>query len=138
MTVQFSVPLRDAQANQMESTLGAAPILEIRTGTKPANCAAANTGTLLLQQALPSDWLTASSNGVVSKNGTWALTSLPGITEATAGHFRIFSAGSPSVCHVQGDCGATSSGADMELDDVTIAASQSVTVNSFTYTRGNA
>ena len=138
MSVQFSVPVRNAQADQLETVIGTTPILEIRTGSKPANCAAAATGTLLLQQALPSDWLTAASNGVKSKNGTWALTALPGITEATAGYFRIYDSGSPSTAHIQGDCTATGGGGDMELDDVTIAPSQSVTVNSFTYTRGNA
>lgn len=138
MTIQFSIPVRDAQADVLETTIGTAPILEIRTGAQPANCAAAGSGTLLLQSAVPSDWLTASSSGVKSKNGTWSFTALAGIVEATAGHFRILAAGSPSTCHIQGSCTATGGGGDMTLDDVTVGPSQTVVVNTFTYTRGNA
>jgi hypothetical protein len=135
MSVQFSVPLRNAQADQFETTIGTAPTLEIRSGAKPANCAAAAAGTLLVTGALPSDWLTAASNGMKQKNGTWTFTAQAGITETAAGHFRILAGG---TCHLQGDCSAVGAGGDMQLDDVTIAASQVVNVNSFDYTRGNA
>lgn len=58
--IQYSVRVRDAQNDAMESAIGASPSLELRTGAQPANCAAADTGTLLCAIALPADWLTAA------------------------------------------------------------------------------
>ena len=88
MATQLGVAVRDAQNNAIPATVGTAPILEIRSGSPPANCAAADTGTLLVSMSLPSSWLGASSGGVMSKLGTW--TDASADAGGTAGHFRIW------------------------------------------------
>lgn len=135
MTVQYSDDLRNARLASDETTIGAAPILELRSGSQPANCAAGGSGTLLAQGALPSDWQSASAAGAATKNGSWTVT---GIAAGTIGHFRILSAGSPSVCHMQGSVTVTGGGGDMTVDNTSIAVSQVVTVNTFTRTAAGA
>lgn len=130
--MQYSVAVRNAQNDAMETTIGASPTLEIRSGAAPANCAAADSGTLLVSMTLPADWLTGSASGLKSKNGTWSGT---GAAAGTAGHWRI-KAG--ATCHMQGTLTATGGGGDLELDNTSIAVSQAVAVNTFDVTRGNA
>src|SRR5262245_41146930 len=99
MALQYSVAVRNARLDTVESTTGTSPIMELRTGTQPADCATAASGTLLAQNALPSDWMAAASAGTKAKANTWTVT---GLTSGTIGYFRIYEAGSPSVCHIQG------------------------------------
>lgn len=134
MALQKSTSLRDNQNNQIESTIGTAPKLQLRTGAPPANCAAADSGTLVAELTLPSDWLTASSSGVVSKNGTWSGTaSGTGIVA----HFRIKdSAG--TTTHMQGTVTETGGGGDMIADNADINSGQTVTVSAFSLTAGGA
>lgn len=133
MTIQLATDVRDAQNDALETQIGTAPTLEVRTGAQPANCAAADSGTLLATGVLPSDWLTASSSGTKAKAGTWTLTGQSGAGAGTAGgHFRIKVGG---TCKMQGSFGA---GADMVPDNNNIANGQVVTVNTFNYTRNNA
>jgi hypothetical protein len=47
MTVQLSVAARNARLDAIETAVGVSAILEIRSGAQPANCAAADSGTLL-------------------------------------------------------------------------------------------
>jgi hypothetical protein len=98
MGLQYSVAVRNAQNDQFETTTGAASKLQLRSGAAPANCAAADSGTLLAELTLPSDWLTPSSAGVKQKNGTWSGT---GSAAGTVGHFRIKD-NAGTTTHVQG------------------------------------
>ncbi|UXO94011.1 hypothetical protein Pan4_24 [Pseudanabaena phage Pan4] len=133
MAFQFSVATRNASIDAIETTIGTAPTLEIRSGTVPANCAAADSGTLLASMTLPSDWLAAASAGAKTLLGTWQDTSAD--AAGTAGHFRI-KAG--ATCHIQGTVTATGGGGDMTLDNVSIASGQQVTVTAFTLNAGGA
>lgn len=132
MAHQYSGAVRDAQLDQLESTIGTAPKLYFRSGTPPANCAAADTGTLLATLTLPSDWMAAASGGSKAKSGTW---SDVGTAAGTIGHFRIKDS-TGTTCHIQGTVGT--SGADMIVDNTSIGVGQTITVNTFTLTRGNA
>lgn len=137
MALQLSTAVRNAQADQLETTIGTAPILQIRSGSVPANCAAASTGTLLCAITLPSDWLTAASGGLKQKNGTWSGTGDAGAGGGTnAGHFRVLDSGG-STCHMQGTVTATGGGGDMTLTNISIASGQAVTVTQFDHTVGN-
>ena len=71
MTVQYSVRVRNARLDVVESTIGASAIMKLRTGAAPANCAAADSGTVLATLNLPSDWMAAASGGSKDKSGTW-------------------------------------------------------------------
>ena len=134
MALQFSVALRDGRANQVESVTGTAARLQIRTGAPPATTATADSGTLLCEITLPSDWLNAASSGVVTKLGTWAGT---GAAAGTAGHFRLKNSAG-STTHMQGTVTATAGGGDMTLDNTSIAVSQAVEVTTFTLTEAGA
>lgn len=122
-------------ANQIESLVGTSPKLQLRSGAPPANCAAVDTGTLLCEMTLPSDWLGAASAGAVSKSGTWSGTGATGISPTNAGHFRVKdSAG--TVCGLQGTVTLTAGGGDLTMDNPSIADGQAVSVNSWSYTQG--
>lgn len=131
MALQYSVAVRNARLDAVESTIGTAPTLEIRTGSPPANCAAADSGSVLVTMTLPSNWMADASAGAKGIAGTWQANAS---AAGTAGHFRI-KAG--STCHVQGTVTATSEGGDMEIQNTSIASGQQVTVTAFTLTAGN-
>lgn len=134
MALQYGTALRDAQANAIETTVGTAAKLQLRTGAPPADCAAADSGTLLAELTLPSDWLTASSAGQVTRNGTWTGTAA---AAGTVGHFRLKN-NAGSVTHMQGTVTATGGGGDMTMDNTVLAVSQQVDVPTFAITRANA
>jgi hypothetical protein len=134
MALQFSDAVRNARADAVESTTGTAARLQIRSGTVPANCAAADAGTLLCEITLPSDWLSAASGGVKSLSGTWAGT---GAAAGTAAHFRLKNSAG-STTHLQGTVTATGGGGDLTLNNTSIAASQAVSVTTFTLTEAGA
>jgi hypothetical protein len=134
MPIQLSVAARNARLDAIEATAGTSAVLQIRSGTPPADCAAANTGTLLATLNLPSDWMAAAASGAKALAGSWtAAASATG----TAGHFRIFNTGA-TVCHIQGNITASGGGGDMTLDNTSINSGQTVTVNTFTLTDANA
>lgn len=135
MAIQLSVAVRNARLDAIETSIGTSAILEIRTGSPPANCAAADTGTALCQMSLPSDWLAAASSGSKAKSGTWQDTSAD--AAGTAGHFRIYDS-TRTFTGMQGTVTATGGGGDMTLDSTTIAIGQTVTITSFTLTDDNA
>lgn len=133
MALQYSVAVRNAQLNAIEATVSTAPLLRIRTGSPPANCAAARTGTILVTITLPSDWMAAASSGSVAKSGTWSGTA--GASD-TAGYWEIMDSGG-TTCHAQGTVTVTGGGGDLTLDDVSIESGQTVTISSFTLTAAN-
>jgi hypothetical protein len=133
MAFKFSTTVRNAWLDAIETAIGTSAILRIRTGSVPLTCADADTGTVLAEMTLPSDWLAAASGGAKSKSGTWEDLSANGT--GTAGHFRISDSGG-TVCHIQGGITATGGGGDMTLDNTSIASPQQVTVTSFTLNAG--
>ena len=135
MTVQLSTAVRNARLDVIESTIGVSAILEIRTGAAPANCAAADSGTVLATFNLPSDWMAAAVSGSKAKSGTWQDASAD--ATGTAAHFRVKDSGG-TTCHIQGTVTASGGGGDMELDNISIASGQQVTITTFTLTDGNA
>lgn len=135
MALQYSVAVRNAQLDALESTTGTAALLRIYSGAAPANCAAAASGTLLAEMTLPSDWMAAASSGSKALSGTWQDASAN--ATGTAGHFRLLDSGG-TTCHAQGTVTATGDGGDLTLDNTSIASGQSVTITSFTITAGNA
>lgn len=134
MALQYSVTVRNAQLDAFETAIGASAILKIRTGSAPATCATADSGTVLATFNLPSDWMAAASSGSKDKSGTWE--DLSADATGTAGHFRIY-ASDGTTCHAQGTVTLTGSGGDMTLDNTSIATGQKVTVSTFTISAGN-
>lgn len=135
MTIQLSTAVRNAQLDIFETTVGTSAVLKIFTGSPPANCGSADSGTLLANMSLPSDWLAAASSGTISKSGTWSDSAADGT--GTAGYFRIY-ASDGTTCGLQGTVTITGGGGDLTLDNTSIATGQTVTISTFTLTAGNA
>ena len=135
MALQYSVTVRNAKLDAVETAIGVSAVLKIRSGSAPSDCAAADSGTVLATITLPSDWMAAASSGSKAKSGTWQDTSAD--ATGTAGHFRLY-ASDGTTCHAQGTVTATGGGGDLTLDNTSIASGQSVTISSFTLTAGNA
>lgn len=135
MAVQLSTAVRNARLDAIETTVGVSAKLEIRSGAQPADCATADSGTLLASMTLPSDWMAAAASGSKALLGTWQDASAD--AAGTAGHFRIKD-NAGTTCHMQGSVTATSGGGDIELDNTSIAVGQQVTITGFTLTDANA
>ena len=135
MALQYSVTVRNAKLDAVETAIGTSAVLKIRSGSAPSDCAQADSGTVLATITLPSDWMAAASSGSKAKSGTWQDSSAD--ATGTAGHFRLY-ASDGTTCHAQGTVTATGGGGDLTLDNVSIASGQSVTISSFTLTAGNA
>jgi hypothetical protein len=135
MSLQYSVAVRNAKLDAVETAIGASAILKVRTGAPPASCAAADSGSVLATCNLPADYMAAAASGSKAKSGTWEDASAD--AAGTAGHFRLY-ASDGTTCHAQGTITATGGGGDMTLDNVVLASGQQFTVTSFTITAGNA
>jgi hypothetical protein len=133
MALQYSVAVRNAKLDAVETATGTDAVLKIRTGAQPATCATADAGTVLVTMTLPSDWMAAAGSGTKAKAGTWSDASAD--ATGTAAHFRIY-ASDGTTCHAQGTVGQGSG--DLSLDNTSIVATQTVTVTAFTLTAGNA
>jgi hypothetical protein len=134
MSVQYSDDVRDAKLDAIETEISTSPIMRIRTNAPPADCATADSGTVLATLTLPSDWMAAASGGTKAKSGTWQDASAD--AAGTAGHFRIYNSGD-TTCHVQGTVSATGGGGDLTVDNAVFAAGQSFTVTTFAISDNN-
>lgn len=138
MTVQLSVPIRNAGLDQIETVIGTSARLKIRTGAQPATCATADSGLVLADLSLPADYMNAASGGTKTLLGTWsAIAALSG----AGGHFRIYDS-TGTTCGMQGSVGYTGGpAADLVLGntaDTNLAAGQPFSISVFTITAGNA
>jgi hypothetical protein len=139
MALQLAVLTRDARLNAIETEIGTSPILRIRTGAQPADVATADSGTVLAELTLPSDWMAAASSGAMAKAGTWEDTSAN--AAGTAAHFRIYTSG--GTAKLQGSVTASGGGGDMTItvnavSTAAITLGAAVTIATFTLTDGNA
>lgn len=136
MAIKLSNTVKNARLDAIETAIGTAAVLKIRTGAPPTNIGDADSGTVLAELTLPSDWMAAASNGTKAKSGTWQDASANATGDA--GHFRIY-ASDGTTQHLQGTVTELGGGGDMELNQGTIGivSGQSVTVSTFTITDGN-
>lgn len=131
MALQFSTTVRNAILDVIESTIGTSAVLKIRTGSAPATCATADSGTVVASITCPSDWMAGASSGSKAKSGTWQDTSAD--ATGTAAHFRLYES-TATTCHMQGTVTATGGGGDMTVDSVSFTSGQSFTITTFTLT----
>lgn len=139
MTVQWSTSVRNALLDQWETTIGVSAKVQVWTGTQPANCATAASGTKLAEWTLDSDWAAAAASGSknMQKSAATVTTSnfytTTGLAAGTAGYYRIVdSAG--TTCHEQGTVTATGGGGDMTIDNTSIASGQTVNITGYSKT----
>jgi hypothetical protein len=138
MAIQLGTTLRNNMIGQYETTLGTTPKLILRSGAPPAAANSVDSGTFLAILTLPSDWLNAASAGAVTLLGTWSGT---GTSAGTAGHYRLkdstaTSTDNTGTTHEQGTVGQGSG--DLSLDNNVIAASQAISITTWTRTQGGA
>lgn len=137
MALQYNDALRNAQLDAIETYGGTSCSLEIRSGTPPATCATAGSGTVLATINLPSDWMAAAASASKAKAGTWSDASAD--NTGTAGHFRVYNSQATkdnTTCFMQGTVGTSAT--DMIVDSVSFTAGQSFTISTFTISAGNA
>lgn len=127
MAFQYSVTVRNAKLDQIETTIGVSAVLKVFSGAEPANCAAADPTGLLVTITLPVDWMANAATGAKSKLGTWSGTAS---ATGTAASWRIYEL-TGATCGIQGNT------TDMTFDNTSIASGQTVTVNTFTITAAN-
>jgi hypothetical protein len=135
MSLQLSVAVRNARLDAIETAIGVSAKLQMWSGSMPASCATAPSGTKLLEDTLASDWAANAASGSKSFNGTPIAGT--GLAGGTAGYFRIVD-NAGTTCHMQGTITATGGGGDMTIDNTVIAVGQTVNVTSFQLTDGNA
>lgn len=135
MAVQESTTVRNAKLDVIESTIGTSAQLIFFSGAQPANCATADSGTVLATMTLPSDWMSAASGGSKALLGTWQDTSAD--ATGTLGYWRIKDSGG-TTCHLQGSVTATGGGGDITVASTSLTATQPFQITSFTLNAGNA
>jgi hypothetical protein len=135
MTVQFSVAVRNAQLDAIETAIGTAAKIRFYTGSAPANCAASEVGTLLVEWVTASDWAAAAASGAKALNNLPL--SVAASAGGTIGHYRIYD-NAGTTCHEQGTVTATGGGGDITVDNTSVASGQTVNVTAKTQTAGNA
>ena len=133
MAFQFSLAARNASLDAIETAIGASPTLELRSGAAPANCAAADSGTLLASMTLPADFFANASGGVKALLGIWQDPTAD--AAGTVGHFRIKQG---ATCHLQGSVTITGGGGDMTINNPVLTVTQEVTITAFNISAGGA
>ena len=132
MAIKYSVAVRNAMLDAIETTIGASPKMRILTGSAPATCATAQTGTLLAELTLPADWASNAASGAKGLLGSW---SGAVVADGTAGYYRIVD-NAGTICHEQGTMGT--SGQDLNGSSVALVTGQVIVITAKTMTAGNA
>lgn len=133
MAVKLSTTARNAMMDAITTAVGNGGLLRIYDGTRPANPAAAITGTLLGTLTGGSPFAPAASGGVLTANAITQDSSAD--ATGTASHFRLWkSDGTTAV--VDGDC--TAGGADLSLNTLSIVIGGPIVCTAFVLTAPNA
>lgn len=130
MAIQYSTTARTNSMTQLATDIGASCKIKIFTGTLPATCATADTGTLLVTFTGNAGGFGTASAGVLTAS---AVANANATGTGTAGYFRIYpSADTSTNAVVQGTVGT--SGADMIVTNTSINNGQTCTFTSLTVT----
>lgn len=134
MAITYTTTLINNQLDEITGYAGASALLRIYDGTPPADVDTALSGnTLLAQLTCNATFAPAASGGTLTLNAISDDTSAD--NTGTASFFRIYqSNGTTQV--MQGSVGT--SGADLNLNSVSLSAGANVAVSSFVVTGGNA
>jgi hypothetical protein len=128
MAVRLSASLANSLADAVDTAIGNAGKIEIRTGTQPATADTAASGTLLATFTLGSPGFGAASSGVITLAGV-PLTVAASST-GTAGYFRLMTSANSSIM----DGAIGTSGQQINLNTTSITTGVNVTITSGTIT----
>lgn len=133
MTLQYSVAARNARADSgIRDIVGNAGLLRIYSGSAPADCVTAASGTKLSEHTLGSPFAPGASAGVQSPT---IPSNVNALATGTAGYWRVYKSDG-TTCVIQGSVGT--SGADMNLNTLSLVSGGPVQINSWTFTEGGA
>ena len=130
MALQYSTTHRTNAMSDIATQVGTSGVLKIFTGSPPANCGTADSGTLLASLTCNASAFGTASGGVLTAN---AISNATAGATGTAGYFRVYPS-SPTTTNavVQGLIGT--SGSDLNLNSTSISSGQTVSVSSFVIT----
>jgi hypothetical protein len=103
--MQASTAARNGALDAIETAIGASPVLRILTGTIPADCSTAQSGTVLAEPTVPADAFAAASGGSKAGN-SFPWTDSSANATGKAGYVRMY-ASNGTTCHLQGLAGQT-------------------------------
>jgi len=134
MAIKFDTTTRNAEMDAVTTRVGTSARLRVYNGTRPANPGTAiTTQTMLVELTCNATaFAPAASGGVLTAN---AISNGTAAATGTASWFRLFQSNGTTAI-VDGDVGT--SGSDLNLNNTSIATSQTVSVTSFAITEGNA
>ncbi len=133
MTVSLSTTIRNAMMDSITTTAGTTCKLRLYTGTRPANPAAAITGTLLGELTCNATFAPAASGGVLTLNAITQDSAAD--ATGTCTHFRLWKTDGTTAL-IDGD--VSTSASDLNLNTVSIVTGGPITVTSFVLTAPNA
>lgn len=131
MSVGFVTNLRNARADAITTFAGASCKLRIYSGTRPATGGTATTQ--LAELTCNATFAPAASGGVLTLNAITADSSAD--ATGTASWARILKSDGTTIV---ADCSVGTSGADINLNTVSLVSGASVSVTSAVLTEGNA
>lgn len=134
MAIKQTTAVRNAQLDALSTQIGASARLRIYSGTRPANAnTAITTQTMLVELTCNATaFAAAASGGVLTAN---AISNGTAAANGTASFFRLWQSNGTTAI-MDGDVAA--SGADLNLNNTSIATGQTVSVTAFTITDGDA
>lgn len=128
MTLGFVAAVRNAELDAITTQIGTSGKLRIYSGTQPATGGTATT--LLVDLPLSATAAPAAASGVLTLN---AITTTNASATGTASWFRILTSANGIL--IDGTVGT--SGADLNLNTLSLVSGGPVAISSFTITAGN-
>ena len=134
MAIKQTTAVRNAQLDALNSQTGTSAKLRIYNGTRPANANTAITSQTMLVELTcnATAFAAAASGGVLTAN---AISNGTAAATGTASWFRLCQSNGTTAI-MDGD--VSTSGADVNLNNTSIATGQTVSVTAFTVTDGDA
>jgi hypothetical protein len=134
MAIKFDTTTRNAEMDAVTTRVGTSARLRVYNGTRPANPGTAiSSQTMLVELTCNATaFAPAASGGVLTAN---AISNGTAAATGTASWFRLFQSNGTTAI-MDGD--VSTSGSDLNLNNTSIATSQTVSVTSFVITEGNA
>ena len=130
MAIQYSVTHRTNAMTQLITDIGASCVIKIFTGSIPATCATADTGTALVTFAGNAAAFGTAATGVLTVS---TVANATASASGTAGYFRIYHTSATSTNAVmQGTCGTSST--DMILTTASITSGDTIQFTSMSIT----
>lgn len=132
----FNDKLRNLLLDQGWDNAFSSPVLQIRSGSRPADAEGSHTGALLCEVAITtgtSGLFAAATSGTKISAGTWQGTA---VAAGTPTWFRLMESGDSGTAtattpRLDGDIGIAGSLADLILATNTVALDDVVTINNF-------